>query len=124
LLRKVVKDVLLSRIRDELHFSHEDVLSFKGLKRAVLRIDNDFWKRQQEQVLNGSELTKLYIEAPKARHGKSPEPIPSFSLTTTMVKLNNQNKSYATNACPPGPQATSTSVGESRLTQSYFSCQL
>ena len=30
-----------------------------------------------------------------------------------MVKPNIQNKSSATNACPPGPQATSTSVGES-----------
>ena len=39
--------------------------------------------------------------------------IPSFSLTTTMVKSNNQNKLYATNVCPPGPQATATSVGES-----------
>ena len=39
--------------------------------------------------------------------------IPSFSLTTTMVKSNIQNKSFATNACPPGPQATPTSVGES-----------
>ena len=48
LLRKVVKDALLSRIRDELHFSHENISSFKGLKKAVLRIDNDFWKRQQE----------------------------------------------------------------------------
>jgi len=74
LLRKVVKDVLLSHIRDELHFSHKDVLSFEGLKRAVLRIDNDFWKRQQEQVLNGSEPTKLYVEAPKARHGKRTHP--------------------------------------------------
>jgi len=39
--------------------------------------------------------------------------IPSFPLTTTIVKSNIQNKSYATNARPPGPQATSTSVGES-----------
>ena len=39
-------------------------------------------------------------------------PFPSFPLTTTIVKLNTQNKSYATNAHPPGPQATSTSVGE------------
>ena len=37
----------------------------------------------------------------------------SFSLTTTMVKSNIQNKLSATNAYPPGPQATSTSVGES-----------
>ena len=30
-----------------------------------------------------------------------------------MVKSNNQNKSYAANTCPPGPQATPTSIGES-----------
>jgi len=30
-----------------------------------------------------------------------------------MVKPNTQNKSSATNACPPDSQATSTSVGES-----------
>ena len=30
-----------------------------------------------------------------------------------MVKSNTQNKLYATNARPPGPQATPTSVGES-----------
>jgi len=30
-----------------------------------------------------------------------------------MVKSNTQNKSYTTNAHPPGPQATPTSVGES-----------
>ena len=30
-----------------------------------------------------------------------------------MVKPNIQNKSFATNACPSGPQATFTSVGES-----------
>ena len=39
--------------------------------------------------------------------------IPFSPLTTTMVKSNIQNKSSATNAHPPGPQATSTSVGES-----------
>jgi len=37
----------------------------------------------------------------------------SFPLTITMVKSNIQNKFYATNARPPGPQATPTSVGES-----------
>jgi len=30
-----------------------------------------------------------------------------------MVKLNIQNKPSATNTCPPGPQTTFTSVGES-----------
>ena len=45
--------------------------------------------------------------------GKNAKGIPSFPLTTTMIKSNIQNKSSATNACPPSPQATPTSVGES-----------
>jgi len=48
-LRKVVKNTIPNCIRDELRFSHEDVLTFEGLKRAVMRIDNDFWKRHQEE---------------------------------------------------------------------------
>ena len=47
-LRKVVKDALPNRIREELCFSHKDVSSFEGLKRAVMQIDNDFWKHHQE----------------------------------------------------------------------------
>ena len=39
-----------------------------------------------------------------------------------MVKSNIQNKSYATNACPPGPQAISTSVGESPDSLNLISC--
>ena len=41
-LRKVVKNTILNHIRDELRFSHKDVLTFEGLKRAVMRIDNNF----------------------------------------------------------------------------------
>ena len=48
--------------------------------------------------------------------------IPSFSLTTTIVKSNIQNKSCATNACPPGLQATPTSVGESPDSLNLISC--
>ena len=39
-----------------------------------------------------------------------------------MVKPNIQNKSSATNAHPPGPQATSTSVGESPDSLNLISC--
>ena len=45
-LRKVVKDTIPHRICDELQFSHKDISTFEGLKRAVLRINNDFWKCQ------------------------------------------------------------------------------
>jgi len=41
-LQKVVKNALFTYIRDELCFSHEDIFSFEGLKRAVMRIDNDY----------------------------------------------------------------------------------
>ena len=39
-----------------------------------------------------------------------------------MVKSNIQNKSSATNACPPGPQATPTSVGKSPDSLNLISC--
>ena len=47
-LWKVVKNALPARIRDELHFSYKDLSLFEGLKRSVLRIDNDYWKHQLE----------------------------------------------------------------------------
>ena len=49
LLRKVVKDAILNCIHNKLRFSHKDVLTFEGLKRAVIKIDNDFWKQHQEE---------------------------------------------------------------------------
>jgi len=45
-LKKVVKGVLPNQIQDELHYSQEDISTFEGLKRAVMRIDNDYWKCQ------------------------------------------------------------------------------
>ena len=47
-LCKIVKDTIPNWIWDELHYSQEDVLSFEGFKRAVLQIDNDYWKRIQD----------------------------------------------------------------------------
>jgi len=47
-LWKVVKDALPACIWDELCISHEDLSSFEGLRRSILRIDNDYWKHQLE----------------------------------------------------------------------------
>jgi len=41
-LQKVVKDALPPRISDELHFSRKDLFTFEGLKRAVMRINNNY----------------------------------------------------------------------------------
>jgi len=48
-LWKVVKDVLLSRISDELRFSREDLSTFEGLKRAVMRINSNYWRCIQDE---------------------------------------------------------------------------
>ena len=45
----MVKDALPSCIQDELRFSYEDTSHFKGLKRAVLWIDNNYWKHHLEE---------------------------------------------------------------------------
>jgi len=65
-LRKVVKDAIPNCICDKLRFSHEDVLTFEGLKRAVMRIDNDFWKRHQEEKhkFQTARLTQSYTPKP------------------------------------------------------------
>jgi len=47
-LHKVVKNTIPIHICNELCYSQEDVSSFKGFKRAVLWIYNDYWKRIQE----------------------------------------------------------------------------
>jgi len=41
-LRKVVKDTILSRISEELHFSKKDLSTFKEYKRAVLKMDDNY----------------------------------------------------------------------------------
>jgi len=48
-LQKVVKDVFPTQICDELCFCHENISLFEGLKRAVLRIDNNYWKQNLEE---------------------------------------------------------------------------
>ena len=45
---KVVKDAIPPCIHNELHFSHENMSSFEGFKRAIMRIDSDYWRRTQD----------------------------------------------------------------------------
>ena len=47
-LCKVVKDAIPNHIRDELCYSIEDVSMFEGFKRVVLHINNNHWKRIQD----------------------------------------------------------------------------
>jgi len=83
-LRKVVKDAIPNRICDELRFSHKDVSTFEGLKRAIMRIDNDFWKRQQEKKhkFQASKAIQGYVpKAPRPIQGRPPPALESPTLT-------------------------------------------
>jgi len=83
-LQKVIKDALPSRISDELHFSREDLSTFEGLKRAVMRIDSDYWRRVQDGKNKSRQLRSL-----QDHNSKLPRTEPNKSLTperTNVVK--------------------------------------
>ena len=86
-LRKVVKDAIPDCIRDELRFSHEDVLTFEGLKRAVMRIDNDFWKCQQEEKHKFQALRATQDYVPKTSRPIQGRPPPTLESLTSTDKL-------------------------------------
>ena len=86
-LRKVVKDAILNHIRDELRFSHEDVSTFEGLKRAVMRIDNNFWKCQQEKKHKFQAAKAIQGYTPKAYRPIQGRPPPTLKSPTLTNKL-------------------------------------
>ena len=86
-LRKVVKNAIPDHICDELRFSHEDVLTFEGLKRAVMRIDNDFWKYQQEEKHKFQALRAIQGYIPKASRSIRERPPLALEGPTSTDKL-------------------------------------
>jgi len=87
-----VKDAIPDCIYDELRFSHEDVSMFEGLKRAVMRIDNDFWKRQQEEKYKFQASRAIQNYTPKAPRPIQERPPPALeSLTSTDKLLQDHN---------------------------------
>jgi hypothetical protein len=93
-LRKVVKDSIPPRITDELRFSREDTSTFEGFKRAVLRIDNDYWKRKQDEA-NKQRL----VQALQSRLSKSTSSGKSGQKSGSAEK-NSSSSSNANNASP------------------------
>jgi len=82
-----VKDAIPDCIHDKLRFSHEDVLMFEGLKRAVMRIDNDFWKCQQEKKHKFQALRAIQGYIPKASRSIQGRPPPALEGPTLTDKL-------------------------------------
>jgi len=86
-LRKVVKDAIPNCARNKLRFSHEDVSTFEGLKRAVMRIDNDFWKCQQEERHKFQAARAVQGYTPKAPRPTQGRPSPTSESPTLTDKL-------------------------------------
>ena len=55
----MIKDTIPNCIQDELHYSQEDISSFEEFKRTVLQIDNNYWKRIQDDK-NKSQTTCFF----------------------------------------------------------------
>ena len=101
-LRKVVKDAIPARIQEELRYSREDISTFEGYKRAVLKVDNDYWKKKQDD----NNKLKL-MQALQSRLSKNLNKIPSKSSpnpskdnTTASSSGNNNNSSSNSNKKP------------------------
>ena len=86
-LRKVVKDAIPDRIHNELRFSHEDISMFEGLKRAIIRIDNDFWKRQQEEKHKFQASRAIQGYTPKVPRPIQERPPPTLESPISTDKL-------------------------------------
>jgi len=83
----VAKDAIPDYICNELRFSHKDVLMFEGLKRAIMRIDNNFWKRQQEKRHKFQALRAIQGYVPKAPRLIQERPPPTLESPISTDKL-------------------------------------
>jgi len=84
-LRKVVKDTIPPRISKELRYSKEDLSTFESLKRAVLKIDSDYWRRvlddkQKQQVAR--TLQNRFPRSPRPEPTQPPNPTKTIAPPT------------------------------------------
>ena len=102
----MVKDALPTQIHDELCFCHEDTSSFEGLKRAVLRIDNNYWKRSLEESIR-----------PHIIHSSHAPPQTSWTDQTNPIPPANHmslpNRVFGERSRPIPPQAPTSRTDSS-----------
>jgi len=92
-LRKIVKDAIPTQSLDELRFSHEDTSTFEGFKKAVLKIDNDYWKRKQDEANKQRLVQSLQSRLSKSNPKASAEPKSSSSKQSSNSVPNNSSNS-------------------------------
>ena len=114
-LYKVVKDALSSHIHDELCFCHKDISTFKGLKRVVLRVDNNYWKRTLEESNKFRTACSPQNSMPQVPRVEQKYPAPPaslFSFTNQMTQERTRSSLPWTLASHTEP---STSTSTNRL---------
>jgi hypothetical protein len=113
-LRKVIKEVIPSRITDELKYSREDTSTFEGFKKAVMKIDNDYWKKKQDDANKKRQLKVLqdrYLRAvprqdPKRSSGtQKPSTNPSIH-SSSHLNPSHQHSSNFSNKPRPKPNGS------------------
>jgi hypothetical protein len=99
-LRKVVKDAIPPRISNELRFSREDTSTFEGFKQAVLRIDNDYWRKKQDDANKRkmmetlqSRLSKTVSRSEASKPSNPPKSTPNSSTTQSTSPNSNHSQS-------------------------------
>ena len=118
-LRKVVKDAIPSRITEELRYSKEDISSFEGFKLAILRIDNDYWKRKQDEINKQKLMQTLQNRLSKNSQKSAPRSSPnppreqssSSNTPSNSYSFNNATRKFGSKPKPPQkPSGSSTSI--------------
>jgi len=114
-LYKVVKDALSSHIHDELCFCHKDIFTFKGLKRVVLRVDSNYWKRTLEEsnkFCTACSPQNSMPQVPRVEQKYPAPPASLFSFTNQMTQERTRSSLPWTLASHTEP---STSTSTNRL---------
>jgi hypothetical protein len=106
-LRKVVKDAIPPRITDDLRYSKEDTSTFEGYRKAVLRIDNDYWKKKQDDANKRrmmhtlqNRLSKTVAKTDQKRTFAPPKPNPTPLSSSSSNNYQNRPRPKPNNFKP------------------------
>ena len=105
-LCKVVKDTIPTRISEELHYSQEDLSSFKGYKRAVMRVDDNYWRQVQDDKNKINMAHTLQRHLPRFPKPKNHRSAPTERPKTLEPAPPSQQRAWNS---PPPTQSTEPS---------------
>ena len=105
-----MKDALPTRISEELHFSREDLSTFEGLKRAVMRIDSDYWRHVQDGKNKTRLARSLQDHIPRPFQAEPSKPQPSERSNTPERPNRDKPRAPFPSSTPPVPLPLPSSI--------------